>query len=115
VTNFESATSGNIFVQRDVPHTLVRESEAWSAASFLNCGISIMKHVTFPAAAVATAAPIAQGGKQSKRTGFFARLLDALHHSRRIQARRYLVTNRHLLADDSDLPSDAGDHNHADR
>jgi hypothetical protein len=33
-----------------------------------------------------------------KRTGFLARLLDALHHSRRLQAQNRLRTHRHLLA-----------------
>ena len=37
---------------------------------------------------------------QDKSTGksLFARLLEALHHSRRLQAQRVLVQHRHLIA-----------------
>jgi len=35
---------------------------------------------------------------KQKRQGIFAAIIEALHYSRRLQAERYLRTNRHLIA-----------------
>jgi hypothetical protein len=52
------------------------------------------------------------------RIGFLAQLLEALHHSRRIQAQRFLNANRHLLASGflvGRLQPETGDDNDVDR
>ena len=68
--------------------------------------------------ATAAPAPIVIAGKkskgeQSKRKGFLAWIAEILHHSRRIQAQRFLWTHRHLIADreDSYPRSNTGDKN----
>jgi hypothetical protein len=53
--------------------------------------------------ATAAPAPIVTTGKrskrkQSKRKGLLAWIAETLHHSRRIQAQRFLWTHRHLIA-----------------
>ena len=35
--------------------------------------------------------------RKIRRPGFFAWILESLHYSRRLQAERYLRTNRHLI------------------
>ena len=59
----------------------------------------MLKHASFHAAAVTPAANISSG---STSKGFFASifasLLGALHHSRRLQARRALHQHRHLIS-----------------
>ena len=69
---------------------------------------------------VATAAPalIVIAGKKSKRErskrkGFLMWIAETLHHSRRVQAQRFLWTHRHLIAgrEDSYPGSNTGDNN----
>ena len=69
---------------------------------------------------VATAAPapiVIAGNKskreQSKRKSFLEWIAETLHHSRRIQAQRFLWTHRHLMAggEESHPRSNAGDKN----
>jgi hypothetical protein len=52
-----------------------------------------------------------------KNTGFFARILDSLHHSRRLQAQRFLRTHRHLIdgGRDSRFKPNAGGGDNGDR
>jgi len=60
-----------------------------------------LKHASFPAAAIAPAATISSSSKpKSIFASIFASILDALHHSRRIQARRVLGQYRHLISPD---------------
>ena len=53
-----------------------------------------MKHASFQAADIKSATIISF---PEKRKGFFARFLDALRHSRQMQARRVLGHYRHLI------------------
>jgi hypothetical protein len=53
-----------------------------------------LKHASFPAAEIKSATIIFF---PERRRGFFARFLNALHHSRRMQARRVLGQYRHLI------------------
>ena len=55
-----------------------------------------MKHVSIPTAGVtpAISTPLVQKPKR----GFFASILAALHHSRRLQARRVLRQHRELIS-----------------
>jgi hypothetical protein len=69
-------------------------------------------------AATAAPAPIVIAGKkskheQSKRKGFLAWIAETLHHSRRIQAQRFLWSHRHLIAgrEESYPGSNTGDKN----
>jgi hypothetical protein len=55
----------------------------------------MLKHASFPAAAVTPAATISSG---SRPKSIFASLLDALHHSRRVQTRRVLTQYGHLVS-----------------
>jgi len=52
-----------------------------------------------------------------KNTGFFARILESLHHSRRLQAQRFLRTHRHLIdgSRDSRFKPNAGGGDNGDR
>jgi hypothetical protein len=59
-----------------------------------NAGVSTLKHASFPAAELKSATIIFF---PERRKGFFARLLDALRHSRHMQARRVLGQYRHLI------------------
>jgi hypothetical protein len=54
---------------------------------------------------------------RQKQKGFFAAILEALHHSRRLQAERYLRTNRHLIASswDCGLKPNTEDDDNGDR
>jgi len=56
-----------------------------------------MKHASFPTGS--TASPTTLIFWKPRRVRFLTRLLEALHHSRRIQAQRFLTTHRHLLDD----------------
>jgi hypothetical protein len=68
-------------------------------------GVSMLKHASFSAAA-APAATISSGSTSSGSTSkgifasIFASVLDALHHSRRVQSRRVLNQYRHLMSCD---------------
>jgi hypothetical protein len=74
-----------------------------------------MKHTSFSVAG-ASSAPIIIADTKAKRMSFLASLLEALHHSRRIEARRFLGTHRHLIAGRGDLsPKNIGENIHADR
>jgi hypothetical protein len=74
-----------------------------------------MKHINFPVAGIIPTS-VARVSRPSKRTGFFARLVAAMHESRRRQALLYLTTHRHLFADDAEQSSrSSGGDNHADR
>lgn len=53
-----------------------------------------MKHASFPAVEIKSATIISF---PEKRKSFFARFLEALHHSRHMQARRVLGQYRHLI------------------
>jgi hypothetical protein len=65
----------------------------------------MLKHASFSAAATPVAT-ISSGSTSSGSTSksifasIFASILDALHHSRRIQARRVLGQYRHLISQD---------------
>jgi hypothetical protein len=104
-------------VWRDAAHTpFVRIRSTLGQSAIFNGGISMTKHFSFPAAGAASA-PIAVFGQKSRRAGLFTRIMEALHHSRRIQARRFLRAHRHLVGSGRDicLSSDTvGDH-HVDR
>lgn len=59
-------------------------------------------------------APTTIATKNKGRPGFFARILEALHHSRRLQAENFIRAHRHLLADGwngSERPTTGGDDN----
>jgi hypothetical protein len=71
-----------------------------------------------PSAGVRPARTVSFGGKRkSLFASFFASLIAALHHSRRIQSRRFLGQYRHLI-DRGDqraacnLQSNAKEHDH---
>jgi hypothetical protein len=55
----------------------------------------------------------------SRKTGgsFFAGILESLHHSRRLQAQRFLRAHRHLIdgSRDSGFKPNAGDGDNGDR
>jgi len=78
----------------------------------------MLKHASFPAAAT-PAATISSGSTSSSSTSksifasIFASILDALHHSRRIQARRVLNQYRHLISDDDPRQYHRQDHRQA--
>jgi hypothetical protein len=73
-----------------------------------------MKHASFP---VTGAAPTSIGiaGKKPKRVGLLTCIVETLHHSRRIQAQRFLRAHRDLVAGDSKLGSNNGDDANVDR
>jgi hypothetical protein len=50
-------------------------------------------------------------------TGFFTLILESLHHSRRLQAQRFLRTHRHLIdgGQDSGFKANEGDGDNGDR
>lgn len=53
-----------------------------------------------------------------KNTGLFAWILGSLHHSRRLQAQRFLRTHRHLIAGsrrDSGIKPNTGEYDNGDR
>jgi hypothetical protein len=59
-------------------------------------------------------APITIASKNKGRPSFFARILEALHHSRRLQAENFIRTHRHLVAGGwicSEQPTTGGDEN----
>jgi hypothetical protein len=51
-------------------------------------------------AARITAADVAEGVRPKLRRGFFARLMESLAETRRLQARREMAKYAHLLAPD---------------
>jgi hypothetical protein len=71
-----------------------------------------MKHASFPVAGSASA-PLVVAGQNPRRIGFLTLILETLHHSRRIEARRFLRAHRHLIASgpDSRLENTGGDTN----
>jgi hypothetical protein len=77
-----------------------------------NCGVSTMRHASFPTN-IRSSTPAT-----SSRTtrGFFAVLLEALHHSRRLQAHCILRQYRHLIAqpDAVDAKSNVGGQQNVD-
>jgi len=62
-----------------------------------------MRHASF-STGIGSSAP-AISNRTTRRKGLFASLLEALHHSRRLQARRIIRQYRHLLA--SSEPNDS--------
>jgi hypothetical protein len=71
-----------------------------------------MKHASIP---WARTAPTTFASR--KRIGFFGWVLESLHHSRRLQAQRFLRSHRHLIAGgpDSGLKPNTGDDDHGNR
>jgi hypothetical protein len=67
-----------------------------------------MRYASIPWARIA---PTTTGS--TKNTGFWTWILESLHHSRRLQAQRFLRTHRHLIAGDpgSGLEPSTGDDN----
>jgi hypothetical protein len=61
----------------------------------INCG-GPMKHASFSTSIDSSTSVISS--KTPTRKNLFARLLEALHHSRRLQAQRVLGQYRHLIA-----------------
>jgi hypothetical protein len=55
-----------------------------------------MRHASYPAAGLA-ASESAFSGPKTKRRSFFASLIAALHHSRRLEAQRVLRRYQHLV------------------
>jgi hypothetical protein len=74
-----------------------------------------MKHASFPVTGATPTSIGAAGEKKSGRTGFLTWIVEALHHSRRIQAQRFLRAHRHLIARDGSLRTNTGDDAHVDR
>jgi hypothetical protein len=74
------------------------------------------RHLSIPAAG-AVSAPIIDRGQKSTQIGFLERFMEALHYSRRIQARRFLTSHRHLVGNGQDvcLSSDREADYHVDR
>jgi hypothetical protein len=68
---------------------------AASGGNSLNSGVQTLKHVSIPAAGVTPATTIPSAHRPKS---VFASVLAALHHSRRIQARRILGQYRHLIS-----------------
>jgi hypothetical protein len=66
----------------------------------------MFKHASFPAAETRSATIISFPWK---RKNLFARMLDALHQSRRIQARNVVRRYRHLISCGDQLGSSRGD------
>ena len=56
-----------------------------------------MTQASYPADGIETARPVISI-RPSRRMSLFALVLDALHHSRRIQSRRVLQQYRHLIS-----------------
>ena len=56
-----------------------------------------MTHASYSADGIESARPVISI-RPSRRTSIFAFILDALHHSRRIQSRRVLRHYRHLIS-----------------
>jgi hypothetical protein len=54
-----------------------------------------MKYASIPWARIAPTTTVSR-----KNTGFWTWILESLHHSRRLQAQRFLRTHRHLIAGD---------------
>ena len=79
---------------------------------FSDCGFAIMKYSSIPRARTALTTFAAR-----KNTSFFARILESLHHSRRLQAQRFLQTHRHLIhgGRDSRFKPNAGGGDNGDR
>jgi hypothetical protein len=88
------------------------EDTTVSLRLFLDCGVAVMKYASIPWARTASKTFAAR-----KNTGFFAWILESLHHSRRLQAQRFLRSHRHLIAGgpDSGLKPNVGDGEHGDR
>jgi hypothetical protein len=66
------------------------------AGGIFDDGVFWMTHVSYPADGIESARPAISTGP-SRRKSIFAFMLDALHHSRRIQSRRMLRQYRHLI------------------
>ena len=79
----------------DSLHTAFELSRRCSVALFLTRGASVMSNASFSANTFIpeeSASPM-----KARRPGFFQGFLQALHHSRRLQAERTLQQYRHLI------------------
>ena len=67
-----------------------------------------MRHASFSTSIASSPPAISEDRSTGK--SLFARLLEALHHSRRLQAARVLAQHRHLIAryEPTDMTSRAG-------
>jgi hypothetical protein len=74
-----------------------------------NCGVSTMRHASFFSTNIGSSTP-ASSQTRPTRKSLFASLLEALHHSRRLQAQRVLAQHRHLIAryEPADVKTNAG-------
>jgi hypothetical protein len=63
-----------------------------------------MKHASFPSAEIDSSA-LAVSGQTKKTKSLFALILEALHHSRRLQAQLVLWQYRHLVASPAEANS----------
>jgi len=87
-------------------NTVVNAGHGLARGGNFKSGVSTLKHASFPAAEIAAATKISSN---SAPKGIFAAFLEALHYSRRIQARRVLHQYGHLISatesDDAPAPS----------
>jgi hypothetical protein len=60
------------------------------------CGVSTMRHASFATSIASSTPAISQN--QPTRKSLFASLIEALHHSRRLQAQRVIGQYRDLIA-----------------
>jgi hypothetical protein len=86
------------FFMTVIQHTsLFRHREALSAPLPSSiCGVSTMRHASFSTSIGASTPAISR--KKPTRKSLFVSLLEALHHSRRLQAQRVLGQYRDLIA-----------------
>jgi hypothetical protein len=80
-----------------------------------------LRYASFPSAGFRPARPATfRGKRKSLFASFFASLIGAIHHSRRVQSRRFLRQYRHLIYQGDqrtacNLQPNARERNHVDR
>jgi hypothetical protein len=74
--------------------------------AFISCGVSTMRHASYHLAETVSPESVLRRQKTGQSSifgGIFARVLAALHHSRRLQAQRILRQYQHLIADPKEV------------
>jgi hypothetical protein len=106
-----TATPENIFLKCDAAHKPAREAGLSPARVDISLReFSTMRHASYPNTGIDSSTPTFSV-QSPRRKRLFAALLEALHHSRRLQARHVIRQYRHLIPDAEPREADprAGD------
>jgi hypothetical protein len=82
--------------------------------AFTRCGVSTMRHASYHIAETVSPEPVLHRQKTGQSSIFgsiFARVLAALHHSRRLQAQRVLRQYQHLIGDPKEFSKQISQNN----